>query len=337
MIKKGRICIFMLISVMVLSCASSSGSQARWDVSPDAMRQVFPDSRYIASQGRGATREAAEADGASQVARFFNTEVNTRLYAMDVFIERNGVGQTISEIEMETFIGSQMNLFGIRYATDAYFDRQHSEWVTVAYINRNEAWQVYMPRFRQQAEAFNQLLIAAERETDHFRKVLRFMSVQDYARSSDFHNNEIIGQVLHPTRMNEEFAVVRSQKARLPRLLDEARRNAPIYIDVPADFESLISNAFVREFGALGFPVVDNREMAVAVCSVTITEGRQERELGIFYHPSLQAVISSSMGVLITISIEGERTGAVTPDVAKRRAYQSLVEGLRGSFLVNNE
>jgi hypothetical protein len=296
------------------------------------MSQIFPDSRYIARQGRGISREAAELDGAAQIARFFDTQISTQLRVEELHRERNGVAQSITEVEVQTFISSQMNLFGIRYATDAYYDRRSKEWVTVAYINRDEAWRVYLSGFRQQAEVFNQLFLAAESETNPFRKALRFISARDYVSSPDFQNANIFGQILHPARMDEEFAGVRSQIARLPQLLDSARRNAPVFIYCPNDFESMVTNAFSREFSALGFPVANARNSASAICNITITEGRQQRELGIFYHPTLRAVISSGEDVLFTITLEGERSSAVIPDVAKRRAFQSLADKIREGF-----
>jgi len=323
--------------IFFYSCASTPTDPAPWDVTPAAMRQHFPDSEFIAQRGRGATRAAAEADGAAQIARFLNTQISSQLRIAERENTQNGNTQSSTEIEQETFVQSHMNLFGIRYARDAYFDKQQKEWITVAYIDRNEAWQVYIPRFRQQAQAFNQLFVAAENETDPFRKALRLIAAFNYARTPDFQNADVLGQLLEPSKMNEEFGAVRSQAARLPGLLDNARRNASVFIDCPVDVESLVTTAFSREFAALGFPVANTRNAAAAVCRITITEGMQQRDLGIFYHPSLQAVISSNgaanaAGTLFTFSAEGERASAVTPDVAKRRAYQSLADKVRESF-----
>ena len=109
-----------------------------------------------------------------------------------------------------------------------------------------------------------------------------------------------------------------------------------MYIETPVDFESLVHNAFSRKFAALGFPVAHNRASAAAVCRVTVSEGRQERDLGIFYHPSLQAVITGPSGTLFTFSAEAERASAVTPDVAKRRAYQALADKVNSDFSLDN-
>ncbi|MCL2245235.1 MAG: hypothetical protein FWC03_12350 [Treponema sp.] len=321
--------IIPFFSVLILSsCASLPTDPAPWDASPAALRQIFPDSEYIAQRGTGATKAAAEAAAAAELSRFFASQISAnRGYQ----ITANNAAQTINTFD-EAYVKSQINLFGIRYAHDAYYRRDLREWRTVAWIERDEAWAVYSPGFLQQAQSFNALFDAANQDQDQFRKALRFMAADAYARSDEFSGASLFGQILHPRRMNIEFENVREKIASIPQLLDAAKRNAVVYIDCPGDFENLVLSAFASRFSALGFPVTNNAGAAGAVCRVTISEGMQQRDLGIFYHPSLRAVITGSAGVLFTFSAEGERASAVTSDVAKRRAYQSLADSVRENF-----
>jgi len=327
-----------IFALVFTACAGGPSASPAWDASPDAMRQIFPDSAFIAQQGRGVTRAAAEADGTAAIARFFNSEVISRIAVLEQYWEQNETVQAVTQVESELFVQAQMQLFGIRHAHNAHFDSRHGEWVTVAYINRAEAWQVYGPRFRQQAETFNRLFEAAENESDPFRKALRYLAVQNHARSPDFLNAESFGQLLYPARMDAEFALVRTRLASLPQRSGDARRNAPVFIDIPVDFESIVQGAFSRRFAALGFPVTGNRNAAAAVCYVTIEEGRQERQIAgfsaasVFYHPQVRAVLSSPAGTLVTFSAEGGQQSAVNPDVARRRAYQALAERITSDF-----
>ena len=317
----------ILAALTLAACAAAP--PPAWNASP---QQAFTDSEFIAQRGRGATRAAAEADATAAIARFLNSEVVSRIAILEQGWEQNGETGARTEIEAEIFVQAQMQLFGIRHTPDAFFDRTHREWVTVAYINRDEAWQVYGPRFRQQAQAFAQLFEAAENESDPFRKALRYIAAQDFARSPDFQNAESLGQLLFPARMDAEFAAVRTKLAVLPQRAGDARRNAPVFIDIPQDFESLVHSAFSRRFAALGFPVTNDRNAAAAVCHVTVEEGRQERPLGIFYFPQVRAVISSPAGALFAFSAEGGQQSAVTPDVARRRAYQALADAVSEGF-----
>ena len=321
-------CITAGFAALIFSCASQPVTPAAWDASPVAIRQVFPDSEYIAQRGRGKTRAAAEAQAAAELARFFSSQISAgRGYR----ITTNNAEEKIATQD-EAYVNTQINLFGIRYADDAYYRKDLKEWRTVAWVERDEAWAVYEPGFKRQAASFTALYDAAQNERDPFKKTLRLIAAERFARSSEFENASLFGQVLHPRRMNSEFASVRASAAAIPQKLDEAKRNAPVFIDCRPDFESLLSNAFASRFSALGFPVAGTRNAAFAVCRVTVDEGMQQRELGIFYFPKLKAEITGPSGTLFTFSAEGEQAGAVTPDVAKRRAYQSLADKVSRTF-----
>ena len=317
--------------VLFIACAGAPAPPP-WDAATGAMQQTFPESEFIAQRGRGATRAAAEADATAAIARFLKSEVVSRIAVLEQGWEQNGEAGARTEIEAEIFVQAEMQLFGVRHVPDAWFDRTHREWNTVAYINRAEAWQIYAPRIRQQAESFIMLFDAAETESDPFRRALRYTAAQDFARSPDFQAAQSMGQLLHPTAMDAEFAQAREMLAVLPQRAGNARMNAPVFIDIPLDFESLVQGAFSRRFAALGFPVTNDRNAAAAVSHVTVEEGRQERQLGIFYFPQVRAVISSPAGTLFTFSAEGGQAAAVTPDVARRRAYTALAERITDNF-----
>ena len=325
-----------LVSLFALSCAGAP--RPEWAASLQAIRFVYPDSRFIAQRGRGATREAAEVDAAAQIARFIESQIETRSGAGFSFTQQNGEEAVKSSTTEEAYVQSQIALFGIRYAQDAFYNKAEKKWETVAYIDRDEAWTVYEPRFRQQADAFHALYQAAEDESGWFRKVLRFGAAAVYARGGDFITAEAFVQILHPQKMNVSFGGIRAEIAAIPQKTDDAKRNAGVFIDCPGDFESLVTSAFSRALGAEGFPVARNRNGAEVVCAVTIDEGRQQRDVGIFYYPSLRAVFTdagvsgAAAGALFTFNAAASRASAVTPDVAKRRAYTALAEKVVETF-----
>jgi hypothetical protein len=207
--------------------------------------------------------------------------------------ETNGNNTETLETINEAYVKTQIDLFGIRYADDAFYDTPQ-----------------------------------AENEADPFKKALRYMAARQYARNPNFENANIFGQILYPERMNVEFAEVRTELAGLPQKIDGAKRGALVFIDCPLDFESRIFNSFSEGFTALGFPLTRTKTAAAAICAVTVDEGEQKRESGVYYYPSVQAVLSGASGALWTFNAQAERSAAVTPDVAKRRAYTALAESV---------
>ncbi|AEF86345.1 hypothetical protein TREPR_3856 [Treponema primitia ZAS-2] len=293
---------------------------------------MYPADTYIAQHGQGQTREAAEASAAAAISRYFISEVRSATGILEFERQTNGVTtETQLAATSEILVNSQTELFAVRYA-EAWFNKAEKQWETTAYIDRAEAWAIYEPRFQKQAEALRGLYQAAETEGDLFKKALLWGVTNRYAQSADFEAAYSFGQILNSAKMNVVFSVVRSNTASLPQKIDNARRNADVYIDCPVDFESLIVNAFSRALISEGFPVAKTRAGAAAVCTITVDEGMQKRELGIFYYPSLQAVFTGSSGALFTYNASAGSASAVTPDVAKRRAYTALAEQVQKSF-----
>jgi hypothetical protein len=317
-------------AVFLFSCATTPPPD--WAQSPAAIAQVYPADTYIAQRGRGQTREAAEAAAAAEIAQYFTSQISANSRYRTNISEQNGVINENRETEESAFVTSEINLFGLRYAQDAFYNKAEQQWETVAYLDRAEAWTLYEPRFKRQADSFRALYAVAETESDRFKKALRWHAAEQYARSAEFEAANTFGQILSPARMNAAFAAVRDEIASIPKELDTARRNAAVYIDCPVDFESAIANAFSRALSAEGFPVAKTRDGAASVCTITVDEGMQKRELGIFYFPSLQAVFTGSSGTLFTYNASAEQASAVREDVAKRRAYTALAEAVQKTF-----
>jgi hypothetical protein len=324
-----------LMTLFILS-ACAAAPVPDWAAAASAYRAVYPDSDFIAQRGRGETREAAELAAAAEIARFFTSQISVSSGYSNVITQQNGEAAESSQTSAETFVRSQIDLFGIRYAQDAFYSRGEKQWHTLAYIDRNEAWTVYEPRFKQQADAFEALYTAAENESGRFRKVLRFEAARAYTRGRDFTEAEAFGQILNPQKMNASFGGIRAEIAAIPQKTDNAKRNAAVFIDCPGDFESLVTNAFSLALSKEGFPIAKNRNGAAVVCAVSIDEGRQQRDLGIFYYPSLRAVFSDVSGALFTFNAAADRASAVTPDVAKRRAYTALAGKVKEKLAVSN-
>jgi hypothetical protein len=220
-----------LLLTLLASCATGPTMLPPWSASPAAIREVYPDGEYIAQQGRGKSRHTAEASAAAAISRFMTSQIQATTGYTMTSNETNGKSAENIQTINEAYIKTQIDIFGIRYADDAFYNSATKEWQTVAYIDRAEAWQVYEPRFMRQADSFINLFNAAENESDTFKKVVRYEAARQYTRTSDFENAALFGQILYPAKMNAEFAAVRTHLANLPQKIDGAKRNAAVFID----------------------------------------------------------------------------------------------------------
>jgi hypothetical protein len=246
--------------------------------------------------------------------------------------ERNGESDQTRFTKEETFVSSQTSLFAVRYASDPWYNTGEGLWETVAYIDRDEAWTIYEPQVRQRADAFTKLYEAAETDEEPFRQFFQYPKAQAYAEQElDSYLN--FAQILHP-RNAQRYDEIRSFIASIPQRIERSRANAGIIVDCPVDLDGITAAALTAAISAEGFPVTREKDAARAVCTASVEEGMQTLPAGTFYTPAVSITISGKSGVpLFSCTIgAAERSGAVNPDVAKRRGYTALAAEIRKSF-----
>jgi hypothetical protein len=202
----------------------------------------------------------------------------------------------------------------------------------VAYINRDEAWTVYEPNAKRQADALLALFKAAGEETDAFNAVLRYGAIGAYADSAEFSAVRDFAQTLNPAKSNALFREADEALAGYREKLFAAQEKVRVYVECPADYNRMIYQAMVKALGTSGFAAEENRGRAGAYCVIQVDAEPQKQDNGTFYYPALSGTISGSAGALFSFSVKAERQGAMNPDLAKRRAYTALAAALEKSF-----
>ena len=262
------------LTVCTTATATKTAPEWYWD-----MNTVYPQERFIAYQGRGKTRTQAEQAALGVIAGYFESEITAVQKTSARWI--NGQEERMSEAS--TIVASQVNLIAVRYADDAWNDTVHNEYVSVAYINREEAWDAYYPRAKNGADALLILFQKAEEEADPFTRALRLSGIEQYAAGAEFSAVRGFAQILYPARAAALFRDADAAHARLPERIAHARLNARVYLDCPLDLDDLIHNAVAAAFGSAGFPVANERQDAVAVCEIRVNEGVQEHDFGFIF------------------------------------------------------
>ncbi|GHT77156.1 hypothetical protein FACS1894130_00590 [Spirochaetia bacterium] len=318
---------------LLASCASAPSSPPpEW--ARDVQR-VYPRSEYVTGRGEGASRQEAENKALAEIAFYFVREITASQSTRTAYTTRDGATSEDRRTEEHVLVESQTRLVAVRYAEDPWYNRTKKAWETVAYINRDEGWTVYEPAAKKQADAFLQLVQSAEAETEaseSFNAVLRYGNAEAYAESAEFNTVRNFAQALHPVNAAALFGETDAALAGLPQKQLAAREKATVYIDCPVDHDKMIYQAMVRALGASGFAVETNRSRAQTVCAIRVEEGAQQQSSGVMYYPALSADFSGRKGALFSFRIQAERQGAVTPEVAKRRAYTALAAALENGF-----
>jgi hypothetical protein len=293
---------------------------------------VYPRAQYIAQTGRGKTKNGAELAALSEIAYYFVSQISAERSTSQSFTSGTAGNTVSSQTDEKTKVESQLKLAVLRYAEIPYFDEAEDEYVTVAYIDRDEAWGVYEKNVAAQTGAFLELARSAEAENDPFSAALRYRAAEAFARAEEFTGVWDFALILHPAKAAAAYRESEAVIAAIPEKLYTARRASVVFIDCPEDYEGLIYQAAVKAFSAEGFTVEAERNAAESVCAIRIDGGLQETGGGFMYYPALSASITGKGGVILSFSVQAERIGAVRPEVAKRRAYSSLAEALVKNF-----
>jgi hypothetical protein len=323
-----------LAGCFVSSCATPPERPA-WAVDADT---AYPPEKYIAQKDYGGDRQKAELSGLEALSRYFVSEVQSTTRGEMSYTGRDGVSSQTAQFDERVFVQSQTKLFAVRY-TDPYQNPHTGGWETLAYIDRNEAWNIYEPVLRQGAESFLSLYRAAEAESESFRQVFLYGAAHRAALEfvSDFSRELSFARILNPAAA-EQFDGVLTAAASIPQKMSSAKSRSTIFIQCTGDSDGMIYTAVSKALGAQGFPVTTNRTAAAIMCEVNISENKQTLPAGTFYTPSVNIVLNGRTQSLFSFSASAnERIGANNPDVARQRAYTAIAYKLGETFRVDVE
>lgn len=319
-----------LIALLV-SCASSPQKVPQWALNLEA---AYPSEQYLAAKGAGKDADAARLAASKSIAFYFSSRIQAQIHENTV---REGDGPAQSVITLETFVESQVELIALRF-TEAWYNRDDKVWEAAAFIDRDEAWRIYRSEAEKQAGTLLNLVKAADRDGDPFSAALGYRDAAAYAESPEFSGVREFSQSLHPKAAGHFFSEADRAVQELPEKQAAAARKAPVFIEASLDHEGMLYQAMVRALGGLGFAAEDTRDKAGAFCTLQVQEGLQTQDLVqeklYAYHPSLSGTLRGKDNrALLSFKAEAGRQAALTPAVAKRRAYTALVAALESAFL----
>jgi hypothetical protein len=171
-----------LTACLVLACAGGPDveSPPEWKLNP---QEIYPNARYIAQSGQGPTKTAAENAALAAISRYFSSEVEAVSGYRQTESTVNGARTSTEYAEDSAFVRSQTELIAVRY-TEGWYNKAEKCYECMAYINRAEAWSIYVPGLRQGIEAFISLYQAGEAEPEPFKQIALYSAAHKEALKS---------------------------------------------------------------------------------------------------------------------------------------------------------
>ena len=326
--------LFLIITQFSFAAGGSDKGQPQWVLN---LEEVYPNAQFVTARGEGATRREAETRAAAVISQYFLSQITAEQSSRAVYTTRNDAVNVERQTIDNTVIETQMKITAMRYAQDPWHNKKAKQWETIVYINRNEAWDLYEPNAKRQSDALLNLIRAADEEKEPFNAFLRYGNALAYEGGAEYSGARLFSQVLNPGKANMLFADADKSLSAIMQKRFDVREKSRMFIECPVDFDKIVYQAAVKAVGAYGFSVEPSRANTQTRVVIQVEEGAQKLDAGQFYYPALTMTVSVQKGSLFSFKVQGERSGAMNPDLAKRRAYTALAGELEKSFAVELE
>ena len=308
------------IVALFFSCASAP--TVRNSIAPEASfeQTLFSSSAYIAVRGYGQDAVSAEHNALSGLSRYFSSHISVNT-AEKTLVTDHG---SKSRLEDVTRILSDTTLFAVRY-TKARFNKEQKNYEVIAYINREEAWQIYAPKVQHAVDTFSGLYNRGRQQVSDFTRALFLLQAQEAAQSSHLFSVLEFAYTLYPESI-DMFADVQDSLNSLPSMLKKAQAEHVIAVHCIGDNQSQITAAVQEILADLGFSVTANQQTACYVCTLDLTENKKELPAGIFFTPSISITIFENQRTpLFSYSKTLSRIGASMESAAKQRMFHAVI------------
>jgi hypothetical protein len=289
-------------------------------------KTMYRSSEYIAQIGMASSEEHAITDAITQIARYFNTQVDSTLTThMQKTVNDDEVIFDLKNMINDSKIKSQENLFALEY-TEVYYSKSEKMYYCLAYINRDYAWSVYQPQIEMAKELFYSFYNKAQSSTESFSKFFFFN--QSQKASKDFIEKLNYARLLHPKK-EALYKADRDVIASIPLAIKEQAGDATIALSINDDYGKTLETAIKKVFSNEGFILGKNGKYKLSV----IVEPNIEGENPLAISPSVSLELTNIDGrVFYSYAYQyEEKTIAYGLDTAKKRVYPKIAE-----ILTNN-
>lgn len=321
-----------MILALLMACAYCfADSVPSWVIKPE---KDFPSRQYIRSIGEANTVKAAKAAALAEISLFFEakTEVVTQAVKKSCeiiegdkqfFASSKSFGQLVN-------IKSNADFFCVNF-TDSYYDVKHDKHTVLAYIDKNEAAEIYRTRIAALLESVDSLMAYAKKESEPFlagsaltkAKTLSALAEQ-YIKAETVIVPADSAIYKEPLKNLSKVDVELSSIKKLLTFTIKMTKNDPKLNPLFSTVSSLIvKRGFAYSLADAKYAVV-----------IDVAFVEEEYESGPYVRPSGNFLIVNAAGKgVYTYSKAYPRSGSKTMDLAYTRAVSKIKQDLEENFL----
>lgn len=308
---------FISISFLVLFSIFSAFSE-----------EYFNNPAYIAQRGLGETEQIAQQNALAGISKFFQTSITVEASEKTKITDEGSK----SELSEDVFVKSQTELFAVHY-TKAKYNKKQKLYELTAYIDREEAWQIYKPKVESAVQSFEHLYSDAENQNETILKITGFVNAKKNVNQNELEKKLDFAVALYPDSY-DLYENTRNHLSEIEAHIKSLCGKSSVNVVCEEDYEGRVQKSAEEIFSKIGIGASKNVEYK---CAVKVLENESKLPAGFFFAPNFTVEIAKNGNVLFSKSSQLKKIGAKNENVAKQRAYSAVasavVEILKKEFM----
>ena len=300
-------------------CKTTGGGMPDWVANP---KSAYPENQYLVAVGEGDTRHAAENAADANLARIFESHIESDERLVDQSRETGNSFERTTDFTTDINILSSQTLFNIQHA-EAWQDKM-GRIHAVAYLDRRETARIYRDKIHGQTALVNVLQAQAEQTGGLLKKYAVLRAAVRHATENQLLLNQL--KVIHPPSVPD--ATPGYSLGTLRKALAETARKIRVQIAVEGDEDQRIQSVLEELATRYGF-VVGTPATLEIVGKVSVSDTGQRTADLVFVRYSLALQIKEADGTTLISLNEKGREGHVSLAEARIRSFRTLENTIR--------
>ncbi len=318
---KKRLLVALLVTTVLPGCKTTGNSPPEWVTNP---KSTYPENQYLVAVGEGDTRRAAENSADANLARIFESRIESDERIVDQTHESVNSFERTTDFSSDINILSSQTLFNIQHA-EAWQDAQ-GRIHAVAYLDRRETAALYRDQLHEQTARVNFLLIQAKETPDLLKKYAALRAAVHQANESQLLLRQL--KVIYPPSVPD--ATPNYSASQLRRNLAETARKIRVRIAVEGDEGGRIQTVLEDLVTRYGF-VVGTPALLEITGSVSVDDTGQHTADLVFVRYALSLKVKEADGTTLISLNEKGREGHISLAEARIRSFRTLENVIRPS------
>ena len=339
--KRLKLLLILVSCLLGLSCASNKVDQdseknvvekaPKW-ISDQGRLELFPESQFVSQLAYGNSAQESKENASANVSEYIKSTVVSSTTSHYFYQENNDSFSETRELQENVSISTENNLYKLEY-TNPYYYPDLGQFVCVAFINRNQAFNFVKPKLDNAKNNFPAAYSDALNKDSLLDKIIgiknaqkilvEFYEVYDFARAIVSEKTKIYEEI--DSLAKDSFVQMR-----------ELSSSVLMKIEGVGDTELLeksgiiseLSNQFEKKGFVIGNSLQSNCITLVEV-KYSITETKETYEA----YPEISIKIIEKGAEKISYSKKLSKVAGFDKETVIRRTNIALVENIKTSFV----